>query len=98
VIERDKLLAHVRDAGQTWLKALSQLPKDFPGKVGAIRGLGFLIGIQMTSETPPTVAALREKGLLTAPAGGNVIRLLPPLITPAAELAESVEIFRSVLA
>ena len=98
VIERDQLLAHVRAASLIWLKALSQLPKDFPAKVSAIRGLGFLIGVQMTSDTAPTVTALREKGLLVAPAGGNVIRLLPPLVATAEELAKSVEIFRAALA
>jgi acetylornithine/N-succinyldiaminopimelate aminotransferase len=98
VIEKERLLAHVQSASRTWLQALSELPKDFPGKVSAIRGLGFLIGVQMTSDTAATVTALREKGLLVAPAGGNVIRLLPPLVATAEELAKSVEIFRAVLA
>ena len=39
----------------------------------------------------------RERGLLTALAGINVIRLLPPLNASAEELARSVAIFREVL-
>jgi acetylornithine/N-succinyldiaminopimelate aminotransferase len=45
----------------------------------------------------PVVAALREAGMLAAPAGGVAVRLLPPLTASAAELAESVEILGRVL-
>ena len=44
------------------------------------------------------VAALREAGLLAPPAGGNVIRLLPPLTATVAELEQSVNLLRGVLA
>ena len=47
--------------------------------------------------TAPYLTALREHGLLVAGAGGNAIRVLPPLIATAEELARSVEIFREVL-
>ena len=51
----------------------------------------------MASDSAPYLAALRERGLLTAPAGGNVIRLLPPLNVSAEELARSVALFRETL-
>jgi acetylornithine aminotransferase/acetylornithine/N-succinyldiaminopimelate aminotransferase len=52
----------------------------------------------MASDSTPYGTALRERGLLTAPAAGNVIRLLPPLNASAEELARSVAIFREILA
>ena len=61
--------------------------------LGALRGRK----IAFLGDTAPLVAALRERGLLTAPAGNNVIRLLPPLNASAEELAKSVEIFRAAL-
>ena len=97
VIEREKLLAHVTDASVPWLAGLAAVAKDFPKQVVAIRGRGFLVGVQLASDVLPYVAALREGGLLTVPSGGNVIRLLPPLVTSSADLARSVEIIRSVL-
>jgi acetylornithine aminotransferase/acetylornithine/N-succinyldiaminopimelate aminotransferase len=36
--------------------------------------------------------------LLVPTAGGNVIRLLPPLTSTPQELAQSIEIFRKILA
>ena len=81
-----------------WIGELTRMAGEFPGKVLGIRGLGFLVGVQMASDSAPTIAALRERGLLIAPAGVNVIRLLPPLNASAGELAQSVAIFREVLA
>jgi acetylornithine/N-succinyldiaminopimelate aminotransferase len=97
VLEREGLLAHVEKTSATWHAALKQLAVDFPAQVLGVRGRGFMVGIQLASEPPPYVAALREAGLLAPLAGGNVIRLLPPLNATAEELARSVEIIRSVL-
>ncbi len=98
VIEGEGLLAHVTRESGPWINELNKLVTDFPGKVLGIRGRGFLVGVQMASDSAPTLAALREHGLLTAPAGVNVIRLLPPLVASRDELARSVAIFREVLA
>jgi acetylornithine aminotransferase/acetylornithine/N-succinyldiaminopimelate aminotransferase len=97
VIEREELLAHVTRESGPWIRDLARLAEDFPKHILAVRGLGFLIGIQMASDSAPYAAALRERGLLTALAGINVIRLLPPLNASAEELARSVAIFREVL-
>jgi acetylornithine aminotransferase/acetylornithine/N-succinyldiaminopimelate aminotransferase len=98
VIEREGLLAHVARTSVPWIAELRRMAADFPKHVLEIRGLGFLVGVQMASDSAPYAAALRERGLLTALAGVNVVRLLPPLNASAEELARSVSIFREVLA
>ena len=98
VIEREQLLAHVTQASGPWHAALAALAKDYPAQMTGIRGRGFLTGLQLTSDPVPYVTALRERGLLATPSGNNVIRLLPPLNTTPADLAQSVEILRAVLA
>jgi acetylornithine aminotransferase/acetylornithine/N-succinyldiaminopimelate aminotransferase len=98
VIEREGLLAHVSRASVPWIAELRRMAADFPKHVLEVRGLGFLVGVQMASDSAPYAAALRERGLLTALAGVNVIRLLPPLNATEAELSRSVAIFREVLA
>jgi acetylornithine aminotransferase/acetylornithine/N-succinyldiaminopimelate aminotransferase len=98
VMDREQLLAHVTTAGGAWRAALDGLARDFPAQIREIRGQGFLIGVAMTGDAGPTVAALRERGLLAVAAAGTVIRLLPPLNATAEELARSVEIFRATLA
>jgi acetylornithine aminotransferase/acetylornithine/N-succinyldiaminopimelate aminotransferase len=98
VIERDNLLEKVRAQSGAWHDALRQLAAAHPKHVNAIRGLGYLVGVQMSGDPAPYLAALRERGLLAPSAGNNVIRLLPSLNATADELAQSVQIFRDVLA
>ena len=96
IIERENLLAHVTKASVVWHAALQTLAKEFPAQVLGVRGLGFMVGLQLASDPAAYVAALREAGLLVPSAGGNVIRLLPPLNATADELARSVAILRAV--
>jgi acetylornithine aminotransferase/acetylornithine/N-succinyldiaminopimelate aminotransferase len=97
VIERDNLLERVRSQSGPWHEALRRLASDFPRHVSGVRSFGYLVGVQMTGDPAPYLAALRERGLLAPSAGGNVVRLLPPLNATPEELAKSVEIFRDVL-
>ncbi|HEY5226895.1 MAG TPA: acetylornithine transaminase [Opitutaceae bacterium] len=97
VIEREGLLAHVSRESGPWMRELGRMADDFPTLVQGVRGLGFLVGVQMAVDSAPILTALREHGLLTAPAGVNVVRLLPPLNASGEELARSVAIFREVL-
>lgn len=97
VIEREQLLAHVTKVSVAWHEALGGLAREFSKHVAAVRGRGFLVGVQMTSDPGAWIVALRERGLLAVSSGNNVIRLLPPLVATPEELAKSIEIFRTVL-
>ena len=90
LIERETLLDHVTREAAPWIRELGRLASDYPQHILEVRGMGFLVGIQMASDSAPYANALRERGLLTALAGVNVIRLLPPLNASGEELARSV--------
>ena len=97
VIERDSLLEKVQQNSRPWIASLQALATEFPAQVLGVRGQGYLVGIQLSSDPAPYLAALRDRGLLAPSAGVNVVRLLPPLNASTDELARSVEIFRAVL-
>lgn len=97
VLEQEQLLEKVRTRSAVWFGALQQLGAEFPAQVAAVRGRGFLVGVQLTVDPAAHITALREQGLLVVAAGNNVIRFLPPLIATPDELAQSVAIFRTVL-
>ena len=96
VIEDEKLIERVNHQVPVWHAALRALVAMRPDLVKEIRGTGYMIGVVLSVDPVPLVTALREAGLLTVPAGGVAIRLLPPLTASAEELAESVEILGRV--
>jgi len=96
VIEDEKLIERVNHQVPVWHAALRALVSMRPDLVKEIRGTGYMIGVVLSVDPVPLVTALREAGLLTVPAGGVAIRLLPPLTASAEELAESVEILGRV--
>jgi len=97
IIEKEKILQHVTSTSPLLYQRLGELQRDFPSKITAVRGLGFMAGLQLATDPAPVIKALREAGLLCPSAGGNVIRLLPPLTTTAADFEEASAILRKVL-
>jgi acetylornithine/N-succinyldiaminopimelate aminotransferase len=69
---------------------LQKLAARFPDEVVEVRGQGLLAGIRMAPKIPAAdvVKALLAERLLAVSAGENVVRILPPLIVPADEIAE----------
>ena len=59
---------------------LEDLKTRFPGIIREVRGLGLLIGMELTIEGDPVVRACLEKGFLINCTAGNVLRFVPPLI------------------
>jgi predicted acetylornithine/succinylornithine family transaminase len=53
-----------------------------------VRGRGLLLGVQFDADPKPLVAAALECGLVVGTAGGNTLRLAPPLIITAAQVDE----------
>lgn len=98
ILEAEQLVEKVADRCGPWQAALQRLVALRPDLVQEVRGAGYMIGVILRVDPLPVVAALREAGLLTAPAGGVAVRLLPPLNASPEELAESVAILRQVLA
>lgn len=66
-----------------------------------VRGVGLMLGIRIDDKIENTefVKKLIENGLLTIPAGDNVVRILPPLIITSKHVNEALDkIEKSVLA
>jgi acetylornithine/N-succinyldiaminopimelate aminotransferase len=63
-----------------------------------IRGMGLIIGIEISGNVPEVLSSLREKGLIVLPAGEKVIRLLPPLTITKAEVDQAVSLLENTLA
>lgn len=75
-----KMLAHVRSISAYFWERLETLQAAFPHVIKAVEGRGLMIGLNLAVPNIPFVEKLRSEKLLTAAAGNNSVRLLPPLI------------------
>ncbi|WP_099354230.1 acetylornithine transaminase [Fredinandcohnia onubensis] len=96
IIFEDKFLAEVEKKGAYLQDELTTALADHD-LVTEIRGSGLMVGIACEKEVAASITALREKGLLTLPAGPNVIRLLPPLTVTYEEIDEAVKMIKETL-
>jgi len=90
-------LADVRGKGEWLASRLAELAAR-RARVGEARGRGLMWGLELREPAAPFVAAARERGLLVATAGPDVIRLVPPLVITREELERGVAILEEVLA
>jgi len=96
VMDSEKLMENVNTLAPDFHQMLRVLVAEVSDLVTEVRGQGFIIGLQLSTEPAPLVAALREAGLLVVPAGGNAIRLMPALTATAADLDAALAIIRQV--
>ena len=71
--------------------------KEKHDSIKDIRGMGLLIGLQLSINTKEFINQCIEKGLLLVGAGADVVRLLPPLNVEAEYVDRAVAIIDSVL-
>ena len=57
-----------------------------------------MLGLVMGPGNAEVSARLMAEGLITVPAGDNVVRLLPPLLIGDAEIDHAVQVLETVLA
>lgn len=82
-------LERVEKTGALLARGLEGLRESFPDIVEEVRGIGLLTGIACGERAGEVCTALREEGLLTVPAAGGVVRMLPPLIVDGGHVDEA---------
>jgi len=97
ILEDGFLLDQCRRMGELLKEGLKSLKKEFPSIVIDIRGMGLLIGMELTRECSPIVKACMEKGLLLNCTAGNVLRFTPPLIVQEKDIDHMLDILGEVL-
>jgi len=88
----------------TRVKAAGDRLVDGVNKVGSrhecvveVRGLGLMIGVELTCPAQPLVTEFLKEGIIVGSAGPNVLRLLPPLVVTDAEIDRVVEALNTIL-
>ncbi|MBN1362017.1 MAG: aspartate aminotransferase family protein [Sedimentisphaerales bacterium] len=95
-IEQDHLLQHAAEIGRYAQEKLRSL-KGKHAIIDHVRGIGLMIGIQLTSPGAAIVGKCLEKGLRINCTHDTVIRFMPPMVVTKVQIDQAVEIFDSVL-
>jgi predicted acetylornithine/succinylornithine family transaminase len=90
------LLRSVRDNG-VWLGQQLDALARRSGKVRAIRGTGYIWGLDVVESANEIVKRGWESGLLALTAGEHTLRILPPLVMNRDDLARGVQILESIV-
>jgi acetylornithine/succinyldiaminopimelate/putrescine aminotransferase len=90
------LLDAVKENGE-WLGERLEALARKSAKVRAVRGMGFMWGIDVVEPAGDVVQRGWDAGLLIITAGDHTLRLLPPLVIERADLERGVQILESIL-
>jgi acetylornithine/N-succinyldiaminopimelate aminotransferase len=99
VVERlsdPALLRHVRENG-AWFGAQLREIAHRTGRIRAVRGTGYIWGIDIMGTAAHVVSEALEAGLLVCSAGEYTVRILPPLVATRDELALGLAMLEEVL-
>lgn len=96
LFEKNHILENVNEAGKYFEEQLENIVSEFDN-VEARRGKGLMQGLVLTTPVGETINKAIEKGLLVISAGGNVLRMLPPLVITKEHVDEMIGILREVL-
>jgi acetylornithine/N-succinyldiaminopimelate aminotransferase len=97
IVEDGDLLANIRARGAELREGLEKLAARFDF-IRELRGEGLIVGIDLSLEGAPFVEEALRRGLLINCTHEHILRLLPPFIIRARDVAEFLAKFETVLA
>jgi len=95
-IKTDKFLESVKHKSSLLKECLHKLQTTTSG-IKAIRGLGFMLGLEFDQPAKPIVQKCAQMGLLLVGAGDHVIRFLPPLNVTEADIGIAISILQTAI-
>ena len=97
VIQKQKLLTKVARLGEVLRAELEALKSRHPSLIREVRGVGFMVGIELTRPSKPVVDRARELGLLLNATQETVIRFMPALTAGKKEIDLALRILERAL-
>ena len=94
IFEKDKIVEHVKEISVYLEEQLDALVKEYDF-LEARRGKGLMQGLVVSGRpVGEIVSEALENGLVVISAGGNVLRMLPPLVIETKHVDEMIEKLR----
>jgi acetylornithine/N-succinyldiaminopimelate aminotransferase len=89
-------LTNVKKLSNYFHYELNKIKNQFPKIIKEVRGVGYLIGLQLFFDQSKFIQELMKNKLLTIRAAENVIRILPPLNVKKSEIDLALSIIKKV--
>src|SRR3989304_8150873 len=97
LLEDGFILDQCNRMSEYFIERLGNLRENFPTLVVNIRGLGLLLGMELTRECAPIVNECLELGMLINCTAEKVLRFIPPLIVHKKDIDQLVHVLEKVL-
>ncbi len=97
LLEDGFVLDQCRRMGKYLKKRLEEMKKEFPSIIAEVRGMGLLVGMELTRDGAPVVKACMDRGVLINCTAGNILRFLPPLIVTEKEIDHLIDILEQTI-
>lgn len=80
------LMQSNKSNGELLINKLKSVQQKYPAKIKEVRGMGLMLGVELTSPGQTVVDELMKRNVLVNCTNDNVIRLLPPYIITKEEI------------
>lgn len=90
------ILDNCKRVGKYFMKRLEKLKKEFSSIILDVRGLGLMIGVELSNPCDSIVRDCLERGLLVNCTGGTVLRFTPPLIVTEKEIDILIDLLEEI--
>ena len=97
VVGNDNFLSNVEAMGEYMKSRLEKIQAQYPDLVKEVRGMGLILGMELTQPGRDIVNACLAKGAIINCTAGNVLRFVPPLIVNKGHIDEVCDILAEVL-
>ncbi len=88
MLEEEQLLQRVAEVGNFFRKHLRRLQRRQPDLIKEVRGLGLMVGAELTFNGKSVAAKMMDRGFLMNCTHDTVLRFLPPYIIRKPEIKE----------
>lgn len=96
IFEKEDIVSHVKDVSVYLEEQLDRLVQENP-YIETRRGKGLMQGLVLKKPVGEVVKQAIAQGLIVISAGGNVLRLIPPLVITSAHIDEMIEKLKKAL-
>lgn len=97
IIATEQFLQQINQLGNYLVENLTQLQHHYPHKIGSIRGMGLMVGIELLQNPQAVLTQCQRLGLLVNITADHVLRLLPPYIITKTDIDAAISFIAEAL-